>query len=163
EPARPARRRPQPEPGSGWLLSSHTMIRAAWVAPDVPDRNLGGGNQRQAHLLQGLAQRAEVDLYVAGRLVDAEVRKHVNRVIEVVDSAPIVAPLARALAQGGPYDLVCVVHLGLMALRDPSVAPRWVLDLPHLPSRLAEHTSTVMNRRRDLWISRSDFRKARRL
>lgn len=47
------------------------MTRALWVSDEPPDRRLGGGNIRQAHLAEALARRAEVHLLLAGRLGDS--------------------------------------------------------------------------------------------
>ncbi|MEA2684683.1 MAG: polysaccharide biosynthesis protein PslH [Chloroflexota bacterium] len=166
-------------------------MRAAWVTAESPDRNLGGGNRRQAYLFEALSGVADVDLFLCGRLADEDTRRAAARVVEL--PAPAVAPTVsrwrrrlqtvdhvvtsrlpvemavmapalpglRANLAGSPrYDVVCVVHLGLAPLLDRDIAPRWCLDLPHLPSRAAGQTAVVMNRARDRWILSSDERKA---
>jgi len=54
-----------------------------WVTEEVPDRSGGGGNQRQSHLLRALAEHADIDLLVAGRVDDAEVRAATRACVEV--------------------------------------------------------------------------------
>jgi glycosyltransferase involved in cell wall biosynthesis len=162
------------------------------VTAEAPDRNLGGGNRRQAHLLRALTAVAEVDLFVCGPVADPRTRRGVSRVVELpastlpiatdrwrrrLDSAvhvfssrlpvemevmaPAVTRLREALAGAPAYDVVCAVHMGLAPLLDRGLAPHWILDLPHLPSRVAAQTAEVMTRRRDHWILNSDERKAR--
>lgn len=69
----------------------------AWVTAEVPDRELGGGNQRQAYLLEALAQHVPIDLLVAGRVSDERVRAAARRVVEV-DVTELATP-AGALAR----------------------------------------------------------------
>ena len=70
-----------------------------WVTSEVPDREAGGGNQRQAYLLHGLAELAPVDLVVAGRVTDPLVRNAARRVVEV-EVAPI-PPSPRRIVRRG--------------------------------------------------------------
>jgi glycosyltransferase involved in cell wall biosynthesis len=54
-----------------------------WVTAEPPDRDLGGGNIRQANLLIGLARDADVHLALAGTLRDQAVRAAVAGLREV--------------------------------------------------------------------------------
>lgn len=57
--------------------------RALWVTEEVPDRELGGGNIRQAHLLAALADRVETHLLLVGRLHDQTVRRSLAGLTEL--------------------------------------------------------------------------------
>jgi len=59
------------------------MVTAAWVTPFPPDRNGGGGQIREAHLLLGLAERASIHLLCPGPVVDPAVRAAINTLTEV--------------------------------------------------------------------------------
>lgn len=59
------------------------MTQVLWVTAIPPDRAGGGGHIRQAHLLHAVAQRADVDLVVAGTVSDALVRDDARSVVEV--------------------------------------------------------------------------------
>lgn len=59
------------------------MTTALWVTVEPPDRHLGGGSIRQAHLLAALARRAEVHLVQVGPLADPVTRALVARLTEV--------------------------------------------------------------------------------
>jgi len=59
------------------------MVTAAWVTPFPPDRNGGGGQIRQAHLLLGLAERASIHLICPGSVLDPAVRAAVTGLTEV--------------------------------------------------------------------------------
>jgi glycosyltransferase involved in cell wall biosynthesis len=48
--------------------------RILWVTEEAPDRRLGGGSIRQAHLFEALARAFDVDLLLAGGEPDAGVR-----------------------------------------------------------------------------------------
>jgi polysaccharide biosynthesis protein PslH len=54
-----------------------------WVTAEVPDRDGGGGNIRQAHLFAALAQHTPVDLLVAGEVRDTEVLDAARHIIQV--------------------------------------------------------------------------------
>jgi glycosyltransferase involved in cell wall biosynthesis len=86
--------------------------RVLWVTEEPPDRRLGGGNIRQAHLLLALAGSVAVDLAVAGPVHDEGVRSAVREVIEVPKRRalmPTWPPTRRAvqlaLAAGARYPL----------------------------------------------------------
>lgn len=87
--------------------------RVLWVTDEVPDRALGGGNIRQAHLLAALADRVETHLLLAGSLGDDLAREAVAGVTEVPASPsrpPITLPRRRlqdlwlALGHPGPAE-----------------------------------------------------------
>lgn len=60
------------------------MKRVLWVTAIPPCFDAGGGGEiRQAHLLDGLADRFDVDLLLAGRLDDERVRDRLHSVQEV--------------------------------------------------------------------------------
>lgn len=60
------------------------MKRLLWVSAIAPCFSAGGGGQiRQAYLIDALADRFEVSLLVAGTLTDARVRARVRSVREV--------------------------------------------------------------------------------
>jgi len=75
------------------------MTRPAvlWVTEEVPDHAGGGGNQRQAAMLVGLAEHADIDLLVAGHVRDEQVRA-ATRTCTEVDVARRALP-ANALAR----------------------------------------------------------------
>lgn len=85
-----------------------------WVTDEPPDRSLGGGNIRQAHLLAGLGRVAEVTLLVMGEVADDHVHESVAEVIEV-PTVPLRAPRSRtvrrlfdlwlALVASGPWEV----------------------------------------------------------
>ena len=58
-------------------------IRVLWVTSEAPDRHQGGGNIRQAMLLEQLEDRADVTLLLVGDLEDEDVRRDVAVVAEV--------------------------------------------------------------------------------
>ena len=67
------------------------MTSVLWVSSEPPDFTVGGGAVRQAQLLKGLSPRVEgVDLLLAGRLSDPDVRRQVRSVLEV--AVPALAP-----------------------------------------------------------------------
>lgn len=57
--------------------------RVLWVTEELPDRTLGGGSIRQAHLFEALAAAVPTDLLVAGSLADARVRRAASGVEEL--------------------------------------------------------------------------------
>ncbi|MBA2279812.1 MAG: glycosyltransferase [Acidimicrobiia bacterium] len=70
-----------------------------WVTAEVPDRNGGGGNQRQAYLLEALADITPVDLFVAGAVEDEAVRAAARRIVEI-DAGPRPLPTRRIERRG---------------------------------------------------------------
>lgn len=61
--------------------------RALWLTAEAPDRRLGGGNIRQAHLVGALGARMPTDVLLAGHLEDPVTAAAVRRVIEVPNTA----------------------------------------------------------------------------
>jgi glycosyltransferase involved in cell wall biosynthesis len=57
--------------------------RVLWVTEEPPDRSLGGGNIRQAHLFGALARAFPTDLLVVGSVTDEQVRAAAARIIEL--------------------------------------------------------------------------------
>jgi glycosyltransferase involved in cell wall biosynthesis len=57
--------------------------RALWVTAEPPDRHQGGGNQRQAMLVDALHRRVDVTLLVVGTLHDEEMRHAVDATLEL--------------------------------------------------------------------------------
>jgi polysaccharide biosynthesis protein PslH len=62
--------------------------RVLWVTDEPPDRNLGGGNIRQAMLLNVLGERFDVTLLLLGSLQDELTRNRVAQVLELPLPAP---------------------------------------------------------------------------
>jgi hypothetical protein len=91
-----------------------------WVTPQPPDYLFGGGPIRQAHFLGALAERADVDLLVAGGqpLTDGRVRSACREVVEHVitnDShrsriSSRVGYLRSALGPEGPSEVFRARH-----------------------------------------------------
>src|SRR5688572_18319028 len=73
-----------------------------WITEEPPDRGLGGGNIRQAHLLLGLARRADVTLLVMGTLGDEAVRA---ACAEVIDLPGVRLPAPRSTTVRRLFDL----------------------------------------------------------
>ncbi len=59
-----------------------------WVTDEPPDRNLGGGNIRQARLLERLSDRLDVTLLLVGRLRDEAVHRDLVECFEVAEPRP---------------------------------------------------------------------------
>jgi hypothetical protein len=72
------------------------MARALWVTSSPPDRALGGGHIRQAHLLEALGRAVPTDLIVIGALRDDDVRGALEEVTEL-PAVPPPRPLPRPL------------------------------------------------------------------
>ena len=154
------------------------MARVLWVSAEVPHHTGWGGPIRQAHLLDGLARRADVDLLVTGEVTDPRVRAACRTVTEL--SVPPLRPetrarrwarslrptsppeelelargrceaLAAALPSPVTHDVVLVQHNELVPLLPPAGAPRgarWVLDLHHLLSVRHAHEAHLVGGRR---------------
>jgi glycosyltransferase involved in cell wall biosynthesis len=58
-------------------------LRLLWVTQEVPDRSKGGGNIRQAWLIEMLSRWLDVDLMVVGEVVDEGVRNSVGQLTEL--------------------------------------------------------------------------------
>jgi glycosyltransferase involved in cell wall biosynthesis len=88
---RPARFLDEPEPDVRDVPPARSArLRVLWVTAEPPGRDLGGGHIRQAHLVEGLAARAEVTVLSAGAVRDPAVRA-AAAVIEV-PAGRVVAP-----------------------------------------------------------------------
>jgi glycosyltransferase involved in cell wall biosynthesis len=57
--------------------------RVLWVTDEPPDRHQGGGNIRQAMLLDSLHARVDVTLLLVGELRDEQIRRRVQSVMEL--------------------------------------------------------------------------------
>jgi glycosyltransferase involved in cell wall biosynthesis len=60
-----------------------TRPRLLWVTDEPPDRHRGGGNIRQAMLLDSLDGRVDITLLLVGQLHDEETRHRVGAVLEL--------------------------------------------------------------------------------
>ena len=80
-----------------------------WITDEPPDRSLGGGNIRQAHLVEGLARAADVTLLLVGELHDDVVRAAVREVVEV---APVRLPEPRTRFVRRLFDLWLALGAG---------------------------------------------------
>lgn len=84
--------------------------RVLWLTEEPPDRGLGGGSIRQAHLFSALAGAFDVDLVLVGQLGDERVRRAAASVTELPrrrppwsDRAIVRRALQLAIALGSPY------------------------------------------------------------
>ena len=163
-----------------------------WVTDEVPDRALGGGNIRQAHLLEGLGRAADVTLLMVGALSDERVRAAMAQVIEL-PAVGLPEPRRRAsrrmfdlwIAAAGPrevvltarrrrrlrplladleprFDIVVVSHLGMAALRPRRTTARWMVQLHHVSSAQAAQERAVTRGRRQRWLLGREERADRR-
>jgi glycosyltransferase involved in cell wall biosynthesis len=57
--------------------------RLLWVTEERPDRKLGGGSVRQAHLLEAIGEAMAIDLLITGRVEDPQVRAAVAGLTEL--------------------------------------------------------------------------------
>ena len=57
--------------------------RLLWITEERPDRKLGGGSVRQAHLLAAVSEAMAVDLLVTGKVEDPQVRSAVAGLTEL--------------------------------------------------------------------------------
>ena len=146
------------------------MARVLWLTSQVPDRNLGGGNIRQAHLLAAAAATHEVHLAVVGRLADDELRRSLAGLTELPVPAPIHgnrrraahvrsfvqrqtedcasqaaarAALRPAAGREADFELVCVEHGALAPLLPQRRRATWTVTLHYLASRQAEQARWV--------------------
>lgn len=88
--------------------------RVLWVTDEPPDRRQGGGNIRQAMLLDALADRFDVTLLLVGRLSDVVTRRRIDRILEL--PRPRIVP-ARNIVERRARDLA-----NTLARRQPSEA-----------------------------------------
>jgi glycosyltransferase involved in cell wall biosynthesis len=165
--------------------------RILWVTHEVPDRNLGGGNIRQYHLLRALANRAEVDLVVVGRLLDDGLRAGLHMVTEIDRPAirskwrrragnlyallpwappseiemdtPVLKALKPYLKDVGHYRFVHIEHEGLARLLPGRRTSDWGITLQFLMSVWSGQRAALSTKRRLRWLHETDVRHARRL
>jgi glycosyltransferase involved in cell wall biosynthesis/GT2 family glycosyltransferase len=71
--------------------SSTGRPRVLWVTDEPPDRRQGGGNIRQAKVLDALHRRIDFTVLLAGRLDDDVTRRHATAVLEVPVRSPRVS------------------------------------------------------------------------
>lgn len=83
--------------------------RILWITEEPPDRSLGGGSIRQAHLFEAVAGAYSTDLLLVGALNDDRIRRAAASVTELPKSPPFWSdhPLVRrsvelAIALGSP-------------------------------------------------------------
>ena len=169
-----------------------TRPTVLWITDEPPDRSLGGGNIRQAHLLGGLTEVADVTLLLVGELKDAAVRSSLATLIEVGSGEPRVwrSQTARRIqdlwiAVRGPREVVTTArrrrllrphltsclpraqvvvatHLGMAALLPKRPSGRWVAQIHHVSSAQAEQEHAITNGRRQRWLLRRLAGQARR-
>jgi polysaccharide biosynthesis protein PslH len=149
------------------------MARVLWLTAQVPDRDLGGGNIRQAHLLAAASSVHEVHLAVVGSLRDDGLRRSLAGVTEL-PVPPAQEPLrgywrraahARSFVQRAPedcvnqsearaalrpvaegeadFDIVCVEHGALGPLLPERRRATWTVTLHYLASRQADQLRRV--------------------
>lgn len=167
-------------------------VRVLWVTAEPPDRALGGGNIRQARLLDAITRVADVDLLVTGGQPDETTAASVRTVTWVdVPSRPEGSTLRRrvlnlqlALGRQGPverwaagptraalapvlddhdYDVVVVQHAGLTPLLPARRHATWVAELHNVASGSAADSARLAPGRRQRWVRRREAAAARRL
>ncbi len=95
------------------------MTRVLWLTFQSPDRNLGGGSLREACLVEGLAQRMEVDLIVATSMKDQTIGTMMGRVTEL--NLPLgyveqsrwrrrLSTLSHMFASRSPFEITDMAH-----------------------------------------------------
>jgi len=164
-----------------------------WVTDEPPDRNLGGGNIRQAHLVTALAERLPTTLLVAAHLHDVRTRAALASVIEVpvVKFVPRSETLRRLRDLGhalaGPSEifdnratvralrprlrpwveggrLIVVTHQGLMPLLPNVRRGFWASSVHHVSSQMAQQRIVaVAPGRRQRWLHERESFQAERL
>lgn len=168
---------------------SEVRLRVLWVTAEAPHHAAWGGPIRQAHLLDALADAAEVDLLVARAVVDPAVRDAVASVTEldvaparpeapwvrrvrtVVPSPPVELrvsePTRRRLVDAmadRAADVVVLQHGEMGALvheRRDLVPGRTVVDLHHLASVRHDHAAATTGGR-ERALHRVEARRSRR-
>lgn len=129
-----------------------------WVTTEPPDRNLGGGSVRQAHLLGALAALTEVTLLLYGSTLEDQVTKaRLANLIEVPGST-------RGPAQGPVRERLRRLGEGLLERDPPEVTDYRAIraDLEPWWERLGEHDVVIVEhpglaplvrrRRSEKWI-----------
>ncbi len=113
------------------------MATAAWVTPLPPDRNGGGGQIRQAHLLLGLARRAAIHLICPGPVEDQAVREAVTVLTEV-------EPPEVVWRDRHPWLRRSASLVDLLALRTPREVRWFERYRPSLAAALQDVTADVV-------------------
>ncbi len=113
------------------------MVTAAWVTPFPPDRNGGGGQIREAHLLRGLAERASIHLICPGPVQDEAVRHAVTTLTEV-------EPPDTVWRDRHPWLRRAASLVDLAAARQPREARWFSRYLPALAAALEGATADVV-------------------
>jgi len=155
-----------------------------WVADEVPDPDLGGGSIRQYNLLRRLADEAEVDLVLVGKLRDKELRQSLRGItelprppvpaawrvwlanrqpviprrppVEVQRARPLVDLVKANLGELSAYDVVLVEHEWLAPLLPRRRSGSWVITLQNLLSLRSRQLAEVADKRRVQWLLRRD-------
>jgi glycosyltransferase involved in cell wall biosynthesis len=142
---------------------------------------LGGGSIRQAHLIQTLAEHAQVHLVAPGPIADGETRAAAARITELDWRPPSIPPASlrrtrdawRSLARRAPgevldnaglrramlplvraaaADVVCVEHHALAPLLRARRTGRWAVTFHNVPSRtFSQAAAAAEGRQRWLW------------
>jgi glycosyltransferase involved in cell wall biosynthesis len=170
------------------------MKRVLWVTAIAPCFDAGGGGEiRQAQLLDALAERFEVRLLLAGRLHDERVRARTVSVHEVpvalradpprmrrrlrdirwqmIDRQPdevarqkhVRQALGQVLGRLPEPDIVCVEYIGLARLLPRKRSALWSLTLHNLTSQMARHSAVIAPGRRQQLMLALQGRNSRRL
>jgi glycosyltransferase involved in cell wall biosynthesis len=167
--------------------------RVLWVTAEPPDFNFGGGGIRQANLIRAVARHADVDLVLAGELVDDDVRVLFDRIVEVPAPKPKRVSRSRrrlqnvwhlavsrdpeearvnaarrrhlraAVGEGEGYDIVNIEHLGLAALLPPRHQNRWAITLQFVSSEWAAQVGALAPHHRQALWWRQEQKKSEAL
>jgi glycosyltransferase involved in cell wall biosynthesis len=173
-------------------MSASVRAGVLWITDEPPDRGGGGGNIRQAHLVEAVARRAAVTLLVIGSGTDPQTGAAVAELIEVpggelrparrrtvrrLHALWIALPgprevvitagrrrlvRARVARLAADAELVVASHLGMAALRSADPRGRWVAQLHHVSSAMAEQEAAVTVGGRQRWLLRREASWARR-
>lgn len=167
-------------------------MRVLWVTDEPPGVEGGGGNIRQAHLIQAVAKVFDVDLLLAGSLKDANVRSALHGLCEVAN--PVHAPqppgwrrrardlrlafgsVPAEIAGGAPTrailaphvrrtrcDIVVIHHLHLAPLVcDRHPGSTWVCELQNIQSATNDSLRHITLGRRQQWLYGREAAQSRR-
>lgn len=165
-------------------------MKVLWVSAEPPDRQGGGGNIRQAHLLSAVADRHETHLVLAGRLRDEQLCELLADVVEVAGPRPepprstwsrrmldlrLAGPegpperydgraARRALGEQLPhgFDVVVVQHAGLASLLPERRDGAWVCELHNVESVTLDALAGIATGSRQRRLQQMQARRARR-
>jgi glycosyltransferase involved in cell wall biosynthesis len=164
-----------------------------WVREEPPDRNLGGGSIRAAHLVTALAARVPTALVLGGHLQDEETRAALVSVQEV----PVTRPVSRnktearirdlTMAFGaGPREvyenrrtrrllrpfvqpwadrarIVITSHQSLMPMLVPKRTGFWYTEIQHVSAEMSRQSRVMFTGRRQQWLVDRETAQAARL